>query len=71
MARKFFLASVGNAEGYAKEDGVLKRVLSARTLTESTLGFTSSMEEVRAGQGAKLYGLVSLARRYPVARIWP
>lgn len=56
MARKFFLASVGNAEGYAKEDGVLKRVLSARTLTESTLGFTSSMEEVRAGQGAKLYG---------------
>ena len=56
MARKFFLASVGNAEGYAKEGGALKRVLSARTLTESTLGFTSSMEEVRAGQGAKLYG---------------
>ena len=56
MARKFFLASVGNAEAFAKREGALQHVLSARTLTESTLGFTSSMEEVRAGQGAKLYG---------------
>lgn len=56
MARKFFLASVGNAEAYAARNGAFAHVLSARTLTESTLGFTSSMEEVRAGQGAKLYG---------------
>lgn len=56
MARKFFLASVGNAEAYAIRNGEFAHVLSARTLTESTLGFTSSMEEVRAGQGAKLYG---------------
>lgn len=56
MARKFFLASVGNAEAYATRNGEFAHVLSARTLTESTLGFTSSMEEVRAGQGAKLYG---------------
>ena len=56
MARKFFLASVGNAEAYAARNGEFAHVLSARTLTESTLGFTSSMEEVRAGQGAKLYG---------------
>ena len=56
MARKFFLASVGNAEAYATRNGEFAHVLSSRTLTESTLGFTSSMEEVRAGQGAKLYG---------------
>ena len=56
MARKFFLASVGNAEAYAARNGEFAHVLSSRTLTESTLGFTSSMEEVRAGQGAKLYG---------------
>ena len=56
MARKFFLPSVGNAEAYAARNGEFAHVLSARTLTESTLGFTSSMEEVRAGQGAKLYG---------------
>lgn len=56
MARKFFLASVGNAEAYSTRNGEFSHVLSARTLTESTLGFTSTMEEVRAGQGAKLYG---------------
>ena len=50
------MSSVGNAEAYATRNGEFAHVLSARTLTESTLGFTSSMEEVRAGQGAKLYG---------------
>lgn len=54
--RKYFIASVGNAEGFVKKDNQLKHVISSRTLTESTLGFTSSQEEVRAGQGAKLYG---------------
>lgn len=56
MARRYYLASVGNAEGFVKKQNELQHVLSSRTLTESTLGFTSTQEEVRAGQGAKLYG---------------
>lgn len=60
MARTF-LASVANAEAFVMEKNTLgndelKHVLSAKTLTDSTLGFTSTTEEVRGGVGAKLYG---------------
>lgn len=56
MAKNYFLASVGNAEAFRKVNGELRHVLSARTLTESTISVSSTMEDVRAGQGAKLYG---------------
>lgn len=60
MARTF-LASVANAEAFVMEKNALgnnelRHVLSAKTLTDSTLGFTSTTEEVRGGIGAKLYG---------------
>lgn len=53
---KKYLASVANVELFAKENGELKHWASAKTLTDSAFGFTLSMEEVRAGQGGKLYG---------------
>lgn len=56
---KKFLASVGNAKLMARENGGLVHVADIRTLTESTLNFANTMEEVRAGQGAKLYGRFS------------
>lgn len=56
MAKKYFLASVANVDAFRNENGVLNHVLSARTLTDSSIGFSSTQEEVRAGQGAKLYG---------------
>ena len=52
----YFLASVGNADAFRMVGGKLTHVLSARTLTESTISVSSTMEDVRAGQGAKLYG---------------
>lgn len=52
----YFLASVGNADAFRMVNGTLTHVLSARTLTESTISVSSTMEDVRAGQGAKLYG---------------
>lgn len=52
----YFLASVGNAEAFRMVNGSLQHVLSARTLTESTISVSSTMEDVRAGQGAKLFG---------------
>ena len=56
MAKKYFLASVANVDAFRNESGILNHVLSARTLTDSSIGFSSTQEEVRAGQGAKLYG---------------
>lgn len=53
---KVFLASVGTGSIFAKKDNALQMVAHVNTLTESTLGITSTQEEVRAGQGAKLYG---------------
>lgn len=53
---KRFLASVANVELFAKEGGNLVHFASAKTLTDSSIGFTLSMEEVRAGQGGKIYG---------------
>ena len=53
---KKYLASVANVELFAKENGKLVHWASAKTLTDSAFGFTLSMEEVRAGQGGKLYG---------------
>lgn len=51
-----FLASVGSGLLYAKRADELQFIANVKTLTESTLSFSSTMEEVRAGQGAKLYG---------------
>lgn len=51
-----FLASVGNAKLLGKVNGVYTHIADIRTLTESTLSFSNTMEEVRAGQGAQLYG---------------
>lgn len=53
---KRFLASVANVEFFEKKDNKLTHFASAKTLTDSAFGFTLSMEEVRAGQGGKLYG---------------
>lgn len=53
---KKFLASVGTGTLFTKVDGELKMAAHVTTLTESTLSITSTQEEVRAGQGAKLYG---------------
>lgn len=54
-----FLASVGHAKLLGKENGVIKHIADVRTLTESTLSFSTTMEEVRAGEGAQLYGRFS------------
>lgn len=51
-----FLASVGNAKLIGKVNGTYQHIADIRTLTESTLSFANTMEEVRAGQGAQLYG---------------
>lgn len=53
---KKFLASVGKGLLVGKVDGKEQVIANVDTLTESTLGITSTQEEVRAGQGAKLYG---------------
>lgn len=55
MSKKF-LASVGHAQLIGKRDGKLVHIADVQTLTESSLSFSSSMEDIRAGQGAKLYG---------------
>ena len=51
-----FLASVGVGNLYRRVNNELQMVAHVNTLTESTLSITSTQEEVRAGQGAKLYG---------------
>lgn len=53
---KAFLASVGNGILMGRVNGELQMMAHVNTLTESTLSITSTQEEVRAGQGAKLYG---------------
>ena len=53
---KKFLASVGKGLLVGKVNGVEQVIANVDTLTESTLGITSTQEEVRAGQGAKLFG---------------
>ena len=54
-----FLASVGNAKLLGKKNGQLYHIADVRTLTESTLSFANTQEEVRAGEGAQLYGRFS------------
>ena len=56
---KKFLASVGNAKLLGKKNGQIVHIADVRTLTESTLSFSNTMEEVRAGEGAALYGRFS------------
>lgn len=53
---KRFLASVGTGLLAGRVNGVEQIIAKVDTLTESTLSITSTQEEVRAGQGAKLYG---------------
>ena len=48
----YFLAGVGNAE--ILKDGEL--FATAKTLTDSSITIGVSAEDIRAGQGAKLYG---------------
>ena len=55
MAKRF-LASVANVELFERVNGELKHFASAHTLTDSSIGFQISMEDVRGGQGAKLFG---------------
>lgn len=54
-----FLASVGNAKLLGKVNGELKHIADVRTLTESTLSFSNTQEEIRAGEGAQLMGRFS------------
>lgn len=54
-----FLASVGNAKLLGKVDGKLEHIADVRTLTESTLSFSNTQEEIRAGEGAQLMGRFS------------
>ena len=54
-----FLASVGNAKLLGKVDGVFRPIADVRTLTESTLSFSNTQEEIRAGEGAQLMGRFS------------
>lgn len=58
-----FLASVGNAKLLGKVNGKFTPIADVKTLTESTLSFSNSMEEVVAGQGAQLYGRVANSSR--------
>ena len=53
---QYFLASVGNAEAFAKKDNKLVHFFSAKTLTDSSISISVSGEEVRGGQGAQLLG---------------
>lgn len=55
MAKRF-LASTGVGVLFGKTDDEMRMVAHVNTLTESTLSISSTQEEVRAGQGAKLYG---------------
>ena len=54
-----FLASVGNAKLLGKVNGVFRPIADVRTLTESTLSFSNTQEEIRAGEGAQLMGRFS------------
>lgn len=51
-----FLASVGTARLLMRIDGRLCHIADARTLTETSLNLSTQTEEIRAGEGAKLYG---------------
>ena len=53
----YFLAGVGNAEIFKKDkDGKENLFATAKTLTDSSITIGVSAEDIRAGQGAKLYG---------------
>lgn len=55
MAR-YFLASVGDAEAFVKQNGKLVHFFSAKTLTDSSINISVTGEEVRGGVGAQLQG---------------
>lgn len=54
-----YLASVGNAQLLGKVNGEFVHIADVRTLTDSSLSFSNSMDEIRAGEGAQLYGRFS------------
>lgn len=56
---KKFLAGVGTAVLFGNVGGNFVPVAHVKTLTESTLSITSTQEEIRAGEGAMLYGRFS------------
>ena len=51
-----FMAGVGTAELFKVTDGVEHLFSTAKTLTESGITIGVSEEDIRAGEGAKLYG---------------
>lgn len=55
MANRF-LAQVANGEIFVRKTSGVAKLMSVRTYTNSSLSISSSNEEIRAGQGAKLYG---------------
>ena len=53
---RYFLASVGNAEAFVKQNNQLVHFFSAKTLTDSSINISVTAEEVRGGTGAQLHG---------------
>jgi hypothetical protein len=51
-----FLASVADAQILYKMNHRMYRMATCKTLTESTLTFQSTIEEIRAGRGGMLCG---------------
>ena len=47
-----FIAGVGTVNLFKGTD----LALSSKTLVDSSIGFTVTLEDIRAGEGAKLYG---------------
>lgn len=56
---KHYLAQVGRGLLIGKVNGAEKVIANVTTLTDSTISLSTTMEEVRAGAGAKLYGRFS------------
>ena len=47
-----FIAGVGNVTLFKGDD----LILTAKTLVDTSISFSVTLEDIRAGQGAKLYG---------------
>ena len=54
-----FLASVGTAQLLVRHNNQLTHLADCKTLTESSLSFVNTAEEIRCGAGAKLHGRFS------------
>ncbi len=51
-----FLGGIGYAQGFENRDGQLVKIFEARTLTDATVSFSVTAEEVRGGPGNPLLG---------------